>query len=38
VRSHGARVVGFTFLIELDFLKGRSRLTGERVEALLHYT
>jgi len=30
--------VGFTFLIELDFLKGRERLRGERVEALLHYT
>jgi adenine phosphoribosyltransferase len=38
VRGHKARVVGFTFLIELDFLKGRSRLAGERVEALLHYT
>lgn len=38
VRAHGAQVVGFTFLIELDFLKGRERLTGERVEALLHYT
>jgi hypothetical protein len=31
-------VVGFTFLIELDFLKGRQRLRGERAEALLHYT
>ena len=38
VRAHGAQVVGFTFLIELDFLKGRERLAGERVEALLHYT
>jgi adenine phosphoribosyltransferase len=38
VRTHGAEVVGFTFLIELDFLKGRERLRGERVEALLHYT
>jgi len=38
VRTHGAEVVGFTFLIELDFLKGRERLQGERVEALLHYT
>jgi len=37
VRAHGAAVVGFTFLIELDFLKGRARLAGERVEALLHY-
>jgi adenine phosphoribosyltransferase len=33
----GAAVVGFTFLIELDFLKGRQRLQGRRVEALLHY-
>ena len=37
VRTHGADVVGFTFLIELDFLKGRARLQGERIEALLHY-
>ena len=37
VREHGAEVVGFTFLIELDFLKGRERLRSERVEALLHY-
>ena len=34
----GAAVVGFTFLIELAFLKGRQRLQGRRVEALLHYT
>jgi len=33
----GAAVVGFSFLIELDFLKGRQRLQGRRVEALLHY-
>lgn len=38
VRTHGAQVVGFTFLIELDFLKGRERLANERIEALLHYT
>jgi adenine phosphoribosyltransferase len=37
VRTRGAEVAGFTFLIELDFLKGRARLSGERVEALLHY-
>jgi adenine phosphoribosyltransferase len=37
VRAHAAAVVGFTFLIELDFLKGREKLRGERVEALLHY-
>ena len=34
----GGTVVGFSFLIELDFLKGRQRLQGRRVEALLHYT
>ena len=37
VRTHGAEVVGFTFLIALEALKGRARLAGERVEALLHY-
>jgi adenine phosphoribosyltransferase len=34
----GASVLGFSFLIELDFLNGRQRLQGRRVEALLHYT
>jgi adenine phosphoribosyltransferase len=38
VRTRGAEVAGFTFLIELDVLKGRGRLVGERVEALLHYS
>ena len=37
VGGTGAAVNGFTFLIELDFLKGRQRLQGRRVEALLHY-
>lgn len=37
VGDSGAAVVGFSFLIELDFLKGRERLQGRRVEALLHY-
>ena len=37
VRGQGATLVGLTFLIELDFLKGREKLRGERVEALLHY-
>ncbi len=37
VRGHQSELVGFTFLIELDFLKGREKLSGERVEALLHY-
>jgi len=38
VGDTGGAVVGFSFLIELDFLKGRQRLQGRRVEALLHYT
>ena len=38
VRGQGAEVLGFTFLIELDFLKGREKLQRERLEALLHYT
>jgi adenine phosphoribosyltransferase len=38
VARAGGAVVGFSFLIELDFLKGRQRLQGRRVEALLHYT
>jgi len=37
VSGTGAAVVGFSFLIELAFLKGRERLQGRRVEALLHY-
>jgi adenine phosphoribosyltransferase len=37
VGGTGATVAGFSFLIELDFLKGRQRLQGRRVEALLHY-
>lgn len=31
----GAHVVGLTFLVDLEFLGGRSRLAGHRVEALL---
>jgi adenine phosphoribosyltransferase len=37
VGGTGAAVVGFSFLIELEFLKGRQRLQGRQVEALLHY-
>ena len=37
VGAKTAPVVGFSFLIELDFLNGRQRLRGQRVEALLHY-
>ena len=38
VGKTGGAVVGFSFFIELDFLKGRQRLQGRRIEALLHYT
>jgi len=37
VGGTGAAVAGFSFLIELEFLKGRQRLQGRRVEALLLY-
>ncbi len=38
VREAGARIAGFAFLIELDFLKGRTRLEDEvRVHSVLRY-
>lgn len=37
VRGLGAEVVGVQFLIELVALKGRERLAGERVHAVLAY-
>ena len=37
VRQLGADVVGVQFLIELVELKGRDRLTGENVHAILQY-
>jgi adenine phosphoribosyltransferase len=37
VRTRGAEIAGFSFLIELGFLEGRSRLVPVRVEALLRY-
>ena len=37
VRQLGADVVGIQFLIELLDLKGRERLTGENVRAVLQY-
>ena len=33
----GAEVVGFTLLMELSFLDGRSRLSGRRLSALVTY-
>jgi adenine phosphoribosyltransferase len=35
--SLGAEVVGLGFVVELDFLKGRSKLAGYDVFSLLHY-
>jgi adenine phosphoribosyltransferase len=35
-RLHG-EVVGLGFLVELDFLKGRDRLQGQRVESVVRY-
>jgi adenine phosphoribosyltransferase len=33
----GASVVGFAFLVELGFLKGRERLAGREVRSLIRY-
>ena len=37
VRRIGGSLVGLTFLIELNFLKGRERLSGENVYSVLQY-
>jgi adenine phosphoribosyltransferase len=37
VHGRGAGIVGFSFLIELGFLKGRTVLAPQRVEALIRY-
>jgi adenine phosphoribosyltransferase len=34
----GGRVVGFAFLVELDFLAGRSKLTRYPVTSLIHFS
>lgn len=36
VRASGAEVVGFAFLLELDFLNGREKLAGSKVVSLIH--
>ncbi len=36
-RKAGGKVIGAAFLIELDFLKGRDKLTGEPVYSVLQY-
>ena len=37
VERLGGEVVGLAFLVELDFLKGRDRLTGRRVTSVIRY-
>jgi adenine phosphoribosyltransferase len=37
VEKLGGKVVGFGFVVELDFLKGRDKLPGYNVFSLLHY-
>jgi adenine phosphoribosyltransferase len=37
VEKLGGNIIGCAFLIELDFLKGRERLTGYDVLSLIHY-
>jgi adenine phosphoribosyltransferase len=37
VRRVGGELVGLSFLIELDFLKGRDKLSGEDVYSVLQY-
>jgi adenine phosphoribosyltransferase len=37
VRRTGGELIGLTFLIELNFLKGRDKLEGEQVHSVLQY-
>lgn len=37
VNRMGGSIAGLSFVIELDFLKGRDQLTGYDVHSLLHY-
>jgi adenine phosphoribosyltransferase len=37
VEKLGGKVAGFGFVVELDFLNGRDKLTGYDVYSLLHY-
>jgi len=37
VEKLGGKVAALSFVIELDFLKGREKLGGYRIESLLHY-
>ncbi len=37
IEKLGGNLVGLSFVIELDFLKGRERLPGQKIHSLLHY-
>jgi adenine phosphoribosyltransferase len=37
IEKLGGEVAALSFVIELDFLGGRSKLPGHRVESLVHY-
>lgn len=37
VERLGGEIIGITFLIELDFLKGREKLKKYKINSLLHY-
>ena len=37
VEKLGGKVAGLGFVIELDFLNGRDKLSGHRVDSLIHY-
>jgi adenine phosphoribosyltransferase len=37
VEKLGGNVAALSFVIELDFLSGRNKLPGHRVESLVHY-
>jgi adenine phosphoribosyltransferase len=37
VEKLGGEIIGISFLIELDFLKGREKFKNYKVESLIHY-
>jgi len=37
IEKLGGRIIGLGFVIELDFLNGRSKLAGRELFSLLHY-
>lgn len=37
VQAHGGSLAGFSFLIELDFLDGKTKVDGWFVHSVLHY-